>query len=111
MKRRMGFVSNSSTSSFCIFGAWFEKISEITKVEDKDDEGSDFEDCYTRCEKLGLAFVDCQEYEQGYYIGLPWSSIKNDETGAEFKKRARNAVKKLTGKNTKCETHEGTYPS
>lgn len=109
MKKRMGFVSNSSTSSFCIFGVHFKDLSEITNDEDGNEvHDQDSYSLYKKCQKLGLQFVDCSEYNDGCFIGLKWPSIKDDETGFEFKKRAKNAVEKLTGKVKDCATHEGT---
>jgi len=32
-----------------------------------------------------------------FWVGLSWSAIKDDETGAEFKERARKMIKKYTG--------------
>lgn len=120
MKKRIGFVSNSSTSSFCIFGVHFKDLSEIANANGissarYDEDSNEVHDqnsysLYKKCQKLGLQFVNCSEYNDGCFIGLKWPSIKDDETGFEFKKRAKNAVEKLTGKVEDCATHEGTCP-
>ena len=85
MKIRNGFVSNSSTSSFLIFGASFDE-SEFTEIAKKlgiEDAGN-YEIGESVAEKLGLEYHSGQE---GYnnYIGKTWDSIKDDETGKQFK--------------------------
>lgn len=80
MKVRSGFVSNSSSSSFLIYGAKFEKAPERVKQEDV---GS-----------LGIEHGD-PDWDDTKYVGLSWSAIKDDETGAQFKSRIENELKKL----------------
>lgn len=72
MKVRMSFVSNSSSSSFLMYG---------TTVST--------EDCLE-----GTGDIEC-ESPPGYgvqYIGLSWSSVGDDETGRQFKERAKRTA-------------------
>lgn len=96
MKIRRGFVSNSSTTSFCIYGA-------RTKVDEDNYEG----DLWKETQELGINY----EYGQcdDYYLGAAWRSIKDDETGAEFKERVKAAVKQIDPDVTEFDTYEEAY--
>lgn len=88
MKHRNGFVSNSSTTSFLIYGISVEKDIEEDIVE-----------------KEGLDYKYGPDYKYGSrYIGRSWSSIKDDETGADFKKDVEAKIAKIMGKTVECET-------
>ena len=90
MKIRKGFVSNSSSTSFCIYGIWLEDPQE---------------DMYEVAEGLGL-FVHSDQYGDGLYIGKSWTHIGDDETGKQFKESVQEKVDKLPIDDKKCETHE-----
>jgi len=138
MKIRNGFVSNSSSSSFCIYGICAEE-SEIkealvakgaTKDELEDDLYEYFDNwSYNRKKREGeLTAADISEYEDKFfkpedgfemhnpyeydgeiYLGVEWSSIGNDETGAEFKARIDAKLKDLFGKDVTCSTHSEAW--
>jgi hypothetical protein len=98
MKIRNGFVSNSSSSSFCIYG------SEV-----------DIDDIKIAAKTLGIEFdeddpeiyeleedISCQsglEYYsicgEAYYFGRSYSTIKDDETGKQFKDSVIESFAKL----------------
>jgi hypothetical protein len=79
MKVRQGFVSNSSTTSFCIYGVGTNEPVSASDIK-----------------KAGLSYEYFQEYsEHKLAIGLPFTDIENHETGAEFKSRVRTAVRKV----------------
>jgi hypothetical protein len=88
MKIREGFVSNSSTTSFCIYGAFLEDTEEIDE------------------EKAGKLGLEIEYDDYGIYVGKSWPSIKDDQTGGEFKKGIEDQIAKLLGKKVECETHE-----
>lgn len=107
MKIRNGFVSNSSSSSFCIYGA-NGTAEDFGIVEPKDEkEAEDFEayeELDKKCSELGLEMYAPEGGD--FYVGRGWSSIKDDETGKEFKKSVKAALKKMAGKDIACDTHE-----
>jgi len=81
MKTRRGFVSNSSTTSFCIFGI-----------------AIDDENClWSEARKAGLEQDYYNEYHDGprQVIGLSYEKIGDDETGAQFKQRVIDLVKTI----------------
>jgi hypothetical protein len=89
MKIRQGFVSNSSTSSFCLFGIILhEDVSKYlpTDFEDKHDE--DYEEYF---DNLGLSYRSETEY--GAILGVDPDSMKDDETGAQYKARILSMIK------------------
>lgn len=105
MKTRMGFVSNSSSSSFCIYGAY---------VEPKDAEDVASGEIYElrdKAEKAGFYTSDGPDYYgDGLYIGRELSTIKDDETGAQFKKDVQDRLEKFLGKKVDCCIYqEGWY--
>jgi hypothetical protein len=95
MKFRNGFVSNSSTTSFCIYGAY---------VESKADCDRSKADFYQRLRELKLSIEHSQD--GGFYIGRSWADIDGDETGNQFRKNIEDAIEKLTGNRLECETHD-----
>jgi len=156
MKIRNGFVSNSSSSSFCIYGVEAgvpdvdeakdilkkfkkehpdlfnqcvnRKIEECKKndyskhylskryelILNIDDEVI-FSDIENKC-KLEDLFADDAETFYGLfglsyhstdysgYVGREWSSVRDDETGLEFKQSVEVIAKYLT--SSKCNTIE-----
>lgn len=110
MKIRSGFVSNSSSSSFCIYGAEIdfdiEEAAEKLGIEfDKDD----FDEYVTLEEissKLGLEIFTPYE---SYYLGRSWSSIEDNETGKDFKNSVKEAFDKLGLKEIELDTLEEAW--
>ena len=116
MKIRSGFVSNSSTSSFCIYGAKLERsiieefIKRINFNKDERDQYELYKEIETLANKEGLSFYK-MPYNEVCYVGMPWSSIGGDETGNQLRERARKAIISLVDKELVCETHEEAYAS
>lgn len=85
MKIRSGFVSNSSSSSFCILGVevdseTFKKVNAIPYKERNEET---------------LNTETSISYEGQYYLGYEPGKMKDDETLGHFKDRIVNAASKL----------------
>jgi hypothetical protein len=89
MKIRSCFVSNSSSSSFCVLGCYFNTswLTEENKEMLEDDRDKLFEN-------LSYRSVD---YE--WFVGLPYTEMKDDETLVQFKERVYIEIKKLCKEN------------
>lgn len=95
MKTRNGFVSNSSSTSFSIYGIHTEYFSD--KYDDRDKMWDVLDGLVDKAEANNLQLI-CDE-EGSAYLGLSWNSIGDDETGKQFKERAENAVKLFLKEN------------
>lgn len=108
MKIRQGFVSNSSTTSFCIYGALIAPPRDEAR-EETEEYYDAHEDMYEKCEKLGL---ECHStpWDSDCYIGLEWYNLRDDETGAQFKARVEALLFTNFGiKPEACSTHEEAW--
>lgn len=92
MKIRQGFVSNSSSSSFCVFGKTleldgFNKICKKLKLKEySDDEVHYCDGFFSEFEKkTGLKCKYGFESEK-FYIGRDYGTLNGKETGEEFRK-------------------------
>jgi hypothetical protein len=92
MKIRQGFVSNSSTTSFCIYG--------IKTTKDFD---------YKKVKELGLEEYGSRPYDDDCnHIGISWYGIKDDETGLQFKNRVEKLIEEA-GFDEQCYTYEDAW--
>lgn len=126
MKIRNGFVSNSSTSSFCIYGTKinsdFKFSDEVLKeFIDKNYDGvleevvdmeyflDDIRDeiFYNLVKKIGIEYHNTYESEYGF-LGLSYTELKDDETGKEFRDRATALVRMIIP-DAKCEHIEESW--
>jgi hypothetical protein len=108
MKARNGFVSNSSSCSFTIYGITLDKDEFIKKMKELDPEC--FNDVYSAMSTLGkktdqLRVEQGPDYEEAVFVGREWSSIKDDETGKQFKDSIKEELSSL-GIEGECSTHE-----
>lgn len=113
MKVRAGFVSNSSSSSFCIYGTSMEfdevieKIKESNLIPQEELDRLEEEDEWYELgeileEKLGLSTY---QSDDNFWIGKEWSSIDDDETGRQFKENVKSKLEKAFGP-TDCDTYD-----
>ena len=113
MKVRAGFVSNSSSSSFCIYGTSMElneireKIKESNlipqeKLDRMEEEDEWYELGEILEEKLGLSTYQSEDY---FWIGREWSNIDDEETGRQFKEGVEKKIEDVFGP-TDCSTYE-----
>ena len=79
MKIRTGFVSNSSSSSFCIAGIYLENWDdELEEKADKED-----------------LFVSSGESGDVMYIGLDFCDMLGEETKNQFYARVKEKLEKI----------------
>ena len=108
MKIRNGFVSNSSTSSFLIYGI---VIDDTVGLPDAAKEDGLCEYFYHKIkqDKLDLEVHTPDDYGSTY-IGRSWAGVKDDQTGAQFKQDVFEQLSKLLGRtDIKCETCEHAW--
>ena len=120
MKIRAGFVSNSSSSSFCIYGAWVsaDSVKKLLSAEDlkyiEEVEGG----ANWAIAEVGHSIPLFYHYEGESYrdpdeccaFGKSYQSIGDDETGKQFKKRVQKKLEEVFGITKKCEVlTEGWY--
>jgi len=100
MKIRNGFVSNSSSSSFVIYGA---KIP--SKILNKENWDIILEN---KIAENALSLY-IEGNTEDYFIGRYWSDIDDDETGLQFKEKVEREITKVIGKKLKCSTYHETF--
>ena len=95
MKIRLGFVSNSSSSSFVAYGmvmSCYEFDKKILVEVKKKSQKHGLQDYIE--EKFGDDFRLADDGDF-YYFGRSVESLKDDETGAQFKEKAREMIKSI----------------
>jgi len=117
MKVRQGFVSNSSTTSFCLYGTMVtseQVVKAWNKLHDEeisDSDEVDIDSLFTGHKEIDLAIQYLpDDYFNGVCaVGIEWRSIKDDETGKQFKDRIEKAVQDIFGTDIQCSTHEEAW--
>jgi len=108
MKIRIGFVSNSSTTSFCIFGVCLEENEAVDLLvkngiisQDVADGGDSGEILWNLEKDHG---VECSmgESDDYVFIGVDFTTIPDDVVVGEWKKDQEKLIKKVFGPEIKC---------
>jgi len=104
MKIRNGFVSNSSSSSFLIFGKSFDSIKDFKLSKEIQEQYDEDFDTYEAMESV-IPYKEkdieyhIMEYDDTIYVGQSWGRVKDDETGLQFKERTVMKMNELLGTN------------
>lgn len=117
MKIRNDFVSNSSSSSFMMFGVWKDRESFFERFKTqypewfKDlEDGGDYEYLDIINKHIGdlEARFEIGDDPYNIAIGMYWEDMKEDETKREFKQRILDCLKKFLGENVKVDVLESS---
>lgn len=97
MKIRKGFVSNSSSTSFCIYGSCIDFKDIAKAASDEDLDILQYGISKNISDKLTSTNLRCyNDYDNScLYLGLNWQDMLEDETLKEFKNRVKEMLKGL----------------
>lgn len=123
MKMRNGFVSNSSSSSFVVYGATIEKdellealLEKFPDLEvERDEYGeifleeTDIYDIIWDLPEADVKAMSLAEYDDLVMIGRPLAEIEENETFAQFKSRVHSALDKIGVDEEYCSIISGIH--
>jgi hypothetical protein len=104
VKKRLNFVSNSSSSSFVLFGVGMNddeffslcqsKLGEdaVNNIINDPDSGNSYSELSKLEKETGLEFIHDWECEY-HLIGRQYKTIGDNETGLDFKNSVKNKLK------------------
>ena len=123
MKMRNGFVSNSSSSSFVVYGATIEKdellealLKKFPDLEvEMDEDGEifleekDIYDIIWDVPDADVQSLSLAEYDDLFMICRPLAEIEENETLAQFKSRVHSALDKIGVDEEYCSIISGVF--
>jgi TATA-box binding protein (TBP) (component of TFIID and TFIIIB) len=92
MKIKFDFVTNSSSTSYCIYGVYidFDTFREVFNINEMEEDL--YEDLYYKLKDLGLRFQIFNS-DGEVLIGLSPNDMKDGETMKQFKERIAEEIK------------------
>ena len=104
MKIRTSFVSNSSTSSFVLYGCQV-KREDFPSISEEDWDDDPWDALHKVLKGTDLRVEAISSYDDGREFGIglhPFHKMKDDETKLQFMNRVELAVEKALGKPRAC---------
>jgi len=80
----------NSSDIFCIYGICIKKNLPNITIDDRDPKSLE-------------VYIGNDKFE-GIYLGRSWCDMRDNETGAQFKRDVEDRIKEIFGKNIKCRT-------
>ncbi len=118
MKRRNRFVSNSSSSSFMIYGVCLDredvkkllaKKMQFAPILEDIEKWGVYEGLSNHVKGLEITTGDPDSYGNYIYIGRSWDAINDNETKIQFQNRIKKTLTALFGEDIALSTHSEAW--